>query len=269
MTLAWARRRFACHAGSESCVGNPDPGRSFREPGRGSLLSANAGNAVTAVLIPAFNCAATIAAVVAGARRRVATVLVVDDGSADDTAVIAGAAGAEVLRLERNRGKGVALRRGLELLAARGVTRVVSMDGDGQHLAEQIGLLLAASDAAPGALVIGQRMLGGAAVPGLRLFGNRFANRWVEIASGANLADTQSGFRVYPLRETLALGASAARFAFETEVLIRAVRAGIPVRSVPVEVYYPPPSQRISHYRPFVDTVRIIFVVLGLIFRRR
>jgi len=221
------------------------------------------------VLIPAFNCAATIGDVVAGARRHVAEVLVVSDGSSDGTAQCAAAAGAEVLRLERNSGKGVALRRGMEHLAARGVARALAMDGDGQHLAEQIPALLAAADAAPGALVIGQRVLSGADVPGMRLFGNRFANRWVEIASGAALPDTQSGFRVYPLPEPLTLGAKAARFAFETEVLIRAVRAGIPVRSVPVEVYYPPPTERVSHYRPFVDTVRIIFVVLGLIFRLR
>lgn len=225
--------------------------------------------AATAVLIPAFNCAATIAAVVNGARRHVAAVLVISDGSTDDTAARATAAGAEVLVLEHNSGKGVALRRGMERLAARGVERAVAMDGDGQHLPEQIPVLLEAADACPGALVIGERVLAGADVPGMRLFGNRFANRWVEIASGAALPDTQSGFRVYPLAKILALGARAERFAFETEVLIRAVRAGIPIRSVAVEVYYPPAKERISHYRPFVDTVRIIFVVLGLIFRLR
>lgn len=221
------------------------------------------------MLIPAFNCAATIAGVVAGARRHVAAVLVVDDGSNDGTAAAAAKAGAEVLQLPHNCGKGIALRRGLERLASGGVTRAVAMDGDGQHLPGQIPVLLAAADECPAALVLGQRLLGGAEVPGMRLFGNRFANRWVEIASGAALPDTQSGFRVYPLPATAQLGASAARFAFESEVLIRAVRAGIPVRSVPVEVYYPPPTERVSHYRPFVDTVRIIFVVLGLIFRLR
>ena len=222
-----------------------------------------------AVLIPAYDCAATIAAVVAGARRYVARVLVVDDGSRDDTAARAAAAGAEVLRQPGNRGKGAALRAGLERLAAEGVTRVLTMDGDGQHLADEIPLLLAASAAAPGAVIIGQRRIGDQEVTPIKLFGNRFANRWVEIACGRALHDTQSGFRVYPLPATRRLGARAERFAFETEVLIRAARAGMEIRSVPVAVHYPPAAERVSHYRPWGDTLRIIVVVVGLILRRR
>ena len=222
-----------------------------------------------AVLIPAYDCAATIAAVVTAARAHVARVLVVDDGSRDDTAARAAAAGAEVLRLPANRGKGDALRAGLARLAEGGADRVLTMDGDGQHLGSEIPRLLAESDAAPRALVIGARRVEGHDVTPMRLFGNRFANRWVEIACGCALPDTQSGFRVYPLPETLWLGARAGRFAFETEVLIRAARAGLEIRSLPVAVHYPPPAERVSHYRPWRDTLRIIAVVVGLILRRR
>jgi glycosyltransferase involved in cell wall biosynthesis len=222
-----------------------------------------------AVLIPAYNCAATIADVVSGARRRVDLVLVVDDGSTDDTGSCAAAAGAEVLRQPANRGKGAALRAGMEWLAARARTRALTMDGDGQHLASEIPVLLAASAASPHALIIGARQLGDQQVRPLNLFGNRFANRWVAIACGETLPDTQSGFRVYPLLETRSLGATAVGFAFETEVLIRAVRAGLEVRSVPVKVYYPPVAERVSHFRPFRDTLRVIIVVVGLILRRR
>jgi glycosyltransferase involved in cell wall biosynthesis len=218
-----------------------------------------------AVLIPAYNCAPTIADVVAGARRHVECVLVVDDGSGDETAARAADAGAEVLRQPRNTGKGAALRVGLEWLAARGAGRVLTMDGDGQHLAEQIPVLLEASGRAPHALIIGARQIDPARVQPIRRFGNRFANRWVEIASGQVLPDTQSGFRIYPMPETLALGARTGHFAFETEVLIRAVRGGLLVISVPVRAYNPPAAERVSHYRPFVDTVRIIAVVLRLI----
>ncbi|MBI4514612.1 MAG: glycosyltransferase family 2 protein [Deltaproteobacteria bacterium] len=222
-----------------------------------------------AVLIPAFNCERTIGEVVRGAGRFVAAVLVVDDGSSDETAARARAGGAEVVQHSTNRGKGAALQTGLQLLARGGVTHVLTMDGDGQHLAEEIPALLQASQAEPRALVIGARRIAAGTVPGLRLFGNRFANRWVEIACGQALPDTQSGLRIYPLPAALALGARAGHFAFETEVLIRAVRAGIPIRSLPVAVYYPPPEQRLSHYRPFLDTVRIIFTVVGLILHRR
>jgi glycosyltransferase involved in cell wall biosynthesis len=220
-----------------------------------------------AVLIPALDCAATIGAVVAGARRFVDTVLVVDDGSSDGTAERAAAAGAQVLSHEITRGKGATLRTGMRWLAQRGCSWVLTMDGDGQHLSDQIPVLLEASAAAPEAVIIGARQIEPGATTPARLFGNRFANRWVEIACGLTLPDTQSGLRVYPLRQTLALGARADHFAFETEVLIRAARAGIPIRSVPVRVYYPPVPERVSHFEPFRDTVRIIFTVLGLIFR--
>ncbi|MGD9763668.1 MAG: glycosyltransferase family 2 protein [Candidatus Binatia bacterium] len=222
-----------------------------------------------AVLIPALDCAPTIAGVVEAARAHVDRVLVVDDGSADDTATRATAAGAAVLRQKVNRGKGAALRAGMQWLAARGVTHVLTMDGDGQHLASEIPVLLAAAAAAPDAIMIGARQVGDQEVTALRLFGNRFANRWVEIACGARVADSQSGFRVYPAAATLAIGGRSERFAFETEVLIRAARAGLEIRSVPVAAYYPPADVRISHYRPWRDTVHIIAVVLGLMFRLR
>jgi glycosyltransferase involved in cell wall biosynthesis len=220
-------------------------------------------------LIRAFDCAATIDAVVRGARSCLDDVLVVDDGSRDETAARAGAAGAEVLRFTTNRGKGAALRAGMAALAERGATHALSMDGDGQHLARELPVLLAAAAAHPAALIIGARNIGAQEVKAVKLFGNRFANRWVEIAAGVALPDSQSGFRVYPLAATLALGASAERFAFETEVLIRAARAGMAIESVAVDVYYPPPAERISHYAPWRDTLRIIGVVLGLIFRLR
>lgn len=220
-----------------------------------------------AVLVPALDCARTIGEVVRGARRFVRCVLVVSDGSTDATEEQARNAGAEVLRHETVRGKGAALLTGMHALAARGVDRVLTMDGDGQHLAEEIPALLQASSGNPKAVVIGVRRIAPGMSTPAKLFGNRFANRWVEIACGQALPDTQSGFRVYPLREVLALEPKARHFGFETEILIRAVRAGISVRSVPVRVFYPPADERISHFRPFVDTVRMIFIVLGLIFR--
>jgi len=223
--------------------------------------------AETAVLIPALNCESTIRAVVSDARREVRDVLVVSDGSTDATVAEATAAGAMVLAHDRPLGKGAALLTGMRSLAERQVTRVLTMDGDGQHLAEEIPALLQAAEAAPGALIVGARIIETGSVAPLRLFGNQFANRWIELACGQRLPDTQSGLRVYPLPQTLALRVRARHFAFETEVLIRAVRAGLKVISVPVRVYNPPIATRVSHFRPVVDTIRIIFVVLGLIFR--
>jgi len=219
--------------------------------------------------VPALDCAATIASVVEGARQHVAAVLVIDDGSTDGTGEAARAAGADVLRHERRRGKGAALSIGLSWAHRNGFTHVIAIDGDGQHLSEEIPAMLRASQEDPLALVLGERRRDEHDISPMKLFGNRFANRWVEIASGAAFDDTQSGFRVYPVAATRALGAYASHYGFETEVLIRAVNAGMPVRCVPVRVYYPPADTRISYYRPWVDTIRIIFIVLGLIFRLR
>jgi glycosyltransferase involved in cell wall biosynthesis len=222
-----------------------------------------------AALIPALDCEATIGRVVGGALAHLPAVLVVDDGSSDRTADAAKAAGAEVLRMPGNRGKGEALRAGLRALAERGATHAVSLDGDGQHLPEDVPALLRAAAAEPRALVLGARQHEPGSLSGIRAFGNRFANRWVRIACGAVLPDTQSGFRVYPIRETLALGCRAERFAFETEVVIRAARAGLPLRNVPVRVWNPPPAERRSHYRGFSDSLRIVLTVTGLLLRRR
>jgi len=220
-----------------------------------------------AILVPALNCGATIGAVVAGAREFAETVLVVDDGSVDDTALQASAAGAEVVSHARNQGKGAALLTGMRLLSHRGLSHVVSMDGDGQHLAGEIPVLVGASRERPEAVVVGARRVEGQRVAGVNLFGNRFADRFVAMACGRPIKDTQSGFRVYPVAPTLDLGVRSGRFAFETEVLIRAARAGLPVVSVPVRVHYPPPEERVSHYRRVKDTTRIVLVVLGLLLR--
>jgi len=220
-----------------------------------------------AVLIPALDCEATVGEVVRGARTHVSHVLVVDDGSRDATADAAKATGAEVVRHAANRGKGAALRTGMQILLERGATHALTMDGDGQHLASELPALLRAAAADPHALVLGARRHERGSLAPIRVFGNRFANRWVRITCGATLDDTQSGLRVYPLRETLALGCRSDGFAFETEVLIRAARAGLPLRSVPVAVYNPPPGERTSHFRAFSDSLRIVLTVVGLILR--
>lgn len=221
-----------------------------------------------AALIPALDCAATIGDVVRGARERVPHVLVVDDGSSDSTAAAAEAAGAEVLRHSQNLGKGAAILSGLRHLAATGFSHAVSLDGDGQHLPAEIARLLGESEAHPESFVVGARQIE-SEVAAINRFGNQFANLWVRIATGRDLGDTQCGLRVYPIAATLALNPTGSRFEFETEVLIRAARAGREVRSVPVRVYYPPPDERQSHYDKFWDTVRIIQMVIGLILRLR
>jgi len=221
-----------------------------------------------AALIPAYQAEATVGQVVAGARQYCARVVVVDDGSTDATAARAQAAGAECVRHERNAGKGAAIRTGLAALARTQVGRALTLDADGQHLAAEIPPLLAASDASPEAIVVGVRQKKGHTIARAARFGNWIADRLLRWIAGRPLPDTQCGFRVYPVSTTLELHADGPRYEFETEVLLRAARRGMPIVGVPVRVHYPPIAERVSHYRPWVDTLRIIAVVLRVLIRR-
>lgn len=223
-----------------------------------------------AALVPSLDVEHTIAGVVQGVREHVEHVLVVDDGSRDGTAREAESAGAEILRHEENRGKGAALRGGMERLKQNGFTHAFSVDGDGQHLPGEMPALLEVCRRDPAAIVVGaRRREEHQEVAGIRRFGNDFANWWVALAAGREFPDTQSGFRIYPIEPTLGLGTRTDHYEFESEVLILAARRGIGVRSCEVRVHYPPPDELVSHYDPWVDTIRIIRTVVPFAARLR
>ena len=215
-----------------------------------------------AAVIPAYQAAATVGDVVRGTRAFVPDVVVVDDGSADQTGDRARSAGATVLRQEPNAGKGAALLRAFHHLEDEGFTHAVTLDADGQHYPDEIPVLLAAHAIDPRALVVGVRRKEGQEISAVALFGNWVADGLMEWIAGRALPDTQSGFRIYPLEATLALAPVGTRYDFETEILLRAARRGMPIVGVPVRVYYPPVADRVSHFDPWWDTLRIIGTVL-------
>jgi len=219
------------------------------------------------ILIPVFNEAATLDRIVSGARRH-GTVLVVDDGSTDGSAAVAGAAGADVLRLDRRRGKGEALRRGARDALARGVDRVVTLDGDGQHDPDDIPRLLRAAAETPDALVIGSRLGGEGArvMPPGRLAALRVAGFFINWLTGASIADTQSGFRVYPAGLLQAVPPRHGGFVLETEMLIRAAAAGWRLVEVPITTIHMRGRQ--SRFRPARDGIAVGVYLAGHILRR-
>ena len=204
------------------------------------------------IAIPAYNEATTVADVVAAARVH-APVLVVDDGSTDDTACRATEAGATVIRHPVRRGKGAALATAFAAARAGGATSIVTLDADGQHDPADVPSLLAAARATPRAIVIGARR--DDALPAGRALAIHVAGFWVNWITGTALADTQSGFRVYPLALFDAAPPRGRRFVFETAVLVEALRRGWSVREVPIRVV--PYAARQSRFHPVADGVSI------------
>jgi len=217
----------------------------------------------TAAVIPAYNAAKTLGPIVADVRRLIPDVVVVNDASTDATAEVAEAAGAEVLHHPHNRGKGAAVRTGIEHLTARGMDRAVALDADGQHLPQEIPKLLAESDRYPEAMVLAVRDKTGQPIAAMNRFANGVADWMTSWVAGRDFPDTQCGFRVYPLPAVPELRAQGERMEYDIEILILAARAGMNIRNVRTRVYYPPVAERESYYRPIEDTARIAWVMFS------
>ncbi len=234
-----------------------------------AVIGAGATDFRPCVLVPVFDNAQTVGNVVAGARKLGYSVLVVDDGSRDGSGERAHDAGGEVVTHSENRGKGAALKTGFREAFSRGFTHAVSIDADGQHFPDDIPLLVEAARASRNALVVGAReWQGDRHVQGKSHFGRSFSNFWVWFETGVRVADSQCGLRVYPLQHVTRLALGRDRFDLEVEVIVRSAWAGLPVLSVPVRVHYPPPEERISHFKLFRDNVRISWLNTALVARR-
>jgi len=244
----------------------PAGDRKLRVRSRAASLQGSA----EAVVIPAFNESATLRDVVTGVLRHVARVIVIDDGSIDGTASTIADLPVIVLRNTRNLGKAASIVAGAREAVRRGATAIVTIDGDGQHDPADLPLLLDAHRAASDSIIIGARLHARDAIPTVRYRANRFANFWISWAAGYPIADTQSGYRVYPaalLAQPPAPYDPAASFVFESEILIAAARVGVNAVCVPVTVRYPDVARR-SHFRPVVDVVRIAIMLTGRIVSR-
>jgi len=198
------------------------------------------------VLIPAYEEGPRIAAVVAAACRHL-PVVVIDDGSTDDTAAQAEAAGATVLRQHPNAGKGDALRAGFAYALDHGVDAVVTLDGDGQHDPDEIPAFLEAHERSDAQLVIGRRDF--ASMPLVRRVSNTVGRMVISVAVGRDVPDNQSGYRLIGRRLMTELTDSReAGFEFEVEMIARCIALGLPLAWVPIRTIY---AGEPSHIRPW------------------
>lgn len=220
------------------------------------------------MLIPALNAAESVGAVVEGARRFSDDVIVVDDGSRDSTGEVARAAGAEVLRHERNRGKGGALKTGFAHCLERSAEAVVTLDADAQHLPGEIPKFVAEWLLTRADLIIGSRdhLFGG--MLARRRAANRFSAAMISKFAGVQVGDSQSGFRLYSARLLREVEVRANGFDYESEIIVRAGRRGYAVRSIPIDLGFVNGIST-SHYRPVKDTLKIAATVLRARFSSR
>lgn len=222
------------------------------------------------VIVPTYNNHKTLNRVLNSVLEYTNKVVIVNDGSTDETATILKDYSDLVqIHHEENSGKGVALRNGFKKAIDLGYEYAITIDSDGQHFASDIPVFINEVVIDKNVLLIGGRNMTQEGVPKKSSFGNKFSNFWFWFETGIKLEDTQSGYRLYPLK-SIPKKYFTRKFEFEIEVIVRSAWKGVIVKNVPIKVLYDP-SERVSHFRPFKDFTRIsilntILVVITLLY---
>ena len=211
------------------------------------------------VIVPTYNNDGTLTTVIDQLLDYTDDLLVIDDGATDNTPTILASFRDKITIIthEQNQGKGKALRNGFAAALEKGYHYAITIDSDGQHFASDLPAFLDAIEQSPDSLIIGARNMAQENVPGKSSFGNKFSNFWFWVETGNTLKDTQSGYRLYPIKQMRGLRFTTSKFEFEIEVIVKAAWKGIKVFNIPIKVHYEPGKKRISHFRPFQDFTRI------------
>ncbi len=225
------------------------------------------GQSEVLIVIPLYNHGATVARVAARALATGFAVLVVDDGSTDGGMENLPAA-CETLCWRVNEGKGAAITAACVWAAGRGYQAIITIDADGQHDPADAPLLVAKAAESWPCMVIGDRDMVQHNVPGASRFGRKFSNFWVRLECGIDVIDSQSGFRLYPVAEMLAMTFVSTRYDYEIEVLVKLCWAGLTICSTPISVYYPSGKERVSHFDKWRDNIRLSWLHTRLVCRR-
>lgn len=218
-----------------------------------------AGDNMICVVVPVYNNGDTVGAVIEGALKYCGNVIAVDDGSDDSTPDVLNGFGDRitVLRQKRNRGKGAALSRAFAYARKKGFRTAITIDADGQHRPDELPLFIRESIAHPQAYIVGARDLRGKEINAGSTFANRFSNFWFTLHTFRRLSDTQTGYRAYPLPRLPRRLPGTSRYESELSYLVNAAWRGEEIRQLPIDVFYPPREERVTHFRPFKDFGRI------------
>lgn len=213
------------------------------------------------VLIPAYNEAKTVGAVIAEVLSQGLRVYVVDDGSLDDTAVVAQNAGAVVIRNPQNMGKGASLREGFRRALSDKFDAVIIMDADGQHEARSIPDFVKEMASSGADIVIGNRMSDPGPMPYVRRQTNRFMSWLISRMCGQKISDTQCGYKMIKRRVLEEVRTDSSNFEIESEFVIKASRLGFKITSVPIKAIYGDEKSKIN---PIIDTLRFIAFMIKM-----
>ena len=224
------------------------------------------------VIVPTYNNHVTLLQVLKRLLPYAADVIVVNDGSTDDThesiqsfakqCNLCGQTMLKIVSYSKNRGKGYALRCGFRMAQELGFRYAITIDSDGQHYPEDlpafVGHLKSCLEkGCQHVLIVGNRKFQQKNMPSGNTFANYFSNFWFALQTWQYLPDTQSGYRLYPLDSLYCLNLITARYEAELEILVSAAWHGVRLESEPIRVFYPPKCERVTHFRPFWDFVRI------------
>lgn len=216
----------------------------------------------TCVIIPTFNEARAIGGLVERIRLQGFNVVVVDDGSRDDTSLISGEKGAVVLRNPANEGKGASLKKGFSFALENNYDAVITMDGDGQHQPDDIPYFIRLAQYSQSGLFIGNRMSRARNMPFLRLLTNRVMSWLISALAKQKIPDTQCGFRLIKKEVLKDIRLETSKYETESEILVKAARAGFKIESVPIKSVY---SGEKSKINPFTDTLRFLRLLIKVL----
>ncbi|MDD5669661.1 MAG: glycosyltransferase family 2 protein [Candidatus Omnitrophica bacterium] len=215
----------------------------------------------TLVVIPTYNESAAIGGLVNKISGQKLDVLVIDDGSSDNTALIAGKSGAVVIINKKNLGKGAGIIIGFRYALAKGYEAVITMDGDGQHLPEEIPKFLQKSSETSAGILIGNRMSRVKNMPLVRIFTNWFMSWILSKITGQLIPDSQCGYRLIRREVFQDLDLKTSKYETESEILIKAARKRIKIESVVIDTIY---VRHKSYINPFIDTLRFFRLLLRI-----
>ncbi len=220
----------------------------------------------TCVIIPTYNESKTIGSIVSEIKKQDLDVLVIDDGSHDNTGRIASHNGAQIIQHDRNFGKGASLRRGFEYALEQGYSSIIMMDGDGQHNPQDLTRFIRAANETEAALVLGNRMGNTKSMPVARRLTNGFMSWIISIFARQAIPDSQCGFRLVRRNVLEKIKLFSLNFEIESEILIKAAKERFKIFSIPIKSIYQGEASKIN---PIIDALRFIKMLFKVTFQRK